>query len=176
MRPTAGTTGGARSLFALAAPGRPPREVTVAEAGANGRARRDGAGAETTRADRATREAQVKALFNPLIFGLYAFGTLIGGLYSVPPIQLKRFPLAAGRMARAPWEPREGETEALRAVVRATAPRLGGPIGRAAPAPALRGTEAILFCRSKSAGLRAALRDRFIFGVDCIIINIQHHI
>jgi len=40
--------------------------------------------------------ALVKALFNPLIFGLYAFGTLIGGLYSVPPIQLKRFPLAAG--------------------------------------------------------------------------------
>ena len=40
--------------------------------------------------------AVVKATFNPLIFGLYAFGTLIGALYSVPPIQLKRFPLAAG--------------------------------------------------------------------------------
>jgi homogentisate solanesyltransferase len=40
--------------------------------------------------------AIVKAFFNPLIFGLYAFGTTIGGLYSVPPFQLKRFPLAAG--------------------------------------------------------------------------------
>ena len=38
----------------------------------------------------------VKAVFNPLIFGLYAFGTTIGALYSVPPFQLKRFPLAAG--------------------------------------------------------------------------------
>merc|ERR1712070_532315 len=40
--------------------------------------------------------AIVKSLFNPLIFGLYAFGTLIGAMYSVPPFQLKRFPLAAG--------------------------------------------------------------------------------
>jgi len=40
--------------------------------------------------------AIVKAAFNPLIFGLYAFGTMIGALYSVPPFQLKRFPLAAG--------------------------------------------------------------------------------
>lgn len=38
----------------------------------------------------------VKAVFSPLIFGLFAFGTAIGGLYSVPPFQLKRFPLAAG--------------------------------------------------------------------------------
>merc|ERR1719453_1330345 len=38
----------------------------------------------------------VKAAFSPLIFALFAFGTAIGGLYSVPPIQLKRFPLAAG--------------------------------------------------------------------------------
>ena len=34
--------------------------------------------------------------FSPLIFALFAFGTTIGGLYSVPPFQLKRFPLAAG--------------------------------------------------------------------------------
>ena len=40
--------------------------------------------------------AIVKATFSPLIFWLFAFGTTIGGLYSVPPIQLKRFPLAAG--------------------------------------------------------------------------------
>jgi len=40
--------------------------------------------------------AIVKACFSPLIFGLYLFGTTIGGLYSVPPFQLKRFPLAAG--------------------------------------------------------------------------------
>merc|ERR1712113_84237 len=38
----------------------------------------------------------VKGLFSPLIFKLYSFGLLIGGLYSVPPFQLKRFPLAAG--------------------------------------------------------------------------------
>jgi len=40
--------------------------------------------------------AIVKAKFDNLIFSLYAFGTTIGGLYSVPPFQLKRFPLAAG--------------------------------------------------------------------------------
>lgn len=40
--------------------------------------------------------AIVRATFDNLIFSLYAFGTLIGGLYSVPPFQLKRFPLAAG--------------------------------------------------------------------------------
>lgn len=38
----------------------------------------------------------VKAAFSPLIFYLFCFGTTIGGLYSVPPFQLKRFPLAAG--------------------------------------------------------------------------------
>jgi len=38
----------------------------------------------------------VKAIFSPLIFYLYLFGTVVGGLYSVPPFQLKRFPLAAG--------------------------------------------------------------------------------
>ena len=38
----------------------------------------------------------VKAIFSPLIFYLFLFGTTIGGLYSVPPFQLKRFPLAAG--------------------------------------------------------------------------------
>jgi len=40
--------------------------------------------------------AIVKAVFSPLIFWLFAFGTTVGGLYSVPPFQLKRFPLAAG--------------------------------------------------------------------------------
>lgn len=40
--------------------------------------------------------AIVKAAFSPLIFALFAFGTTVGGLYSVPPFQLKRFPLAAG--------------------------------------------------------------------------------
>ena len=41
--------------------------------------------------------AIVKALFSDLIFKLYAFGLTIGGpLYSVPPLQLKRFPLLAG--------------------------------------------------------------------------------
>jgi homogentisate solanesyltransferase len=40
--------------------------------------------------------AIVRATFNSLIFGLYSFGTAIGALYSVPPFQLKRFPLAAG--------------------------------------------------------------------------------
>ena len=43
-----------------------------------------------------TALAIVKAMFSPLIFALFAFGTTIGGLYSVPPFQLKRFPLAAG--------------------------------------------------------------------------------
>merc|ERR1712070_59315 len=40
--------------------------------------------------------ALVRYTFSPLIFRLYAFGLAIGGLYSVPPFQLKRFPLAAG--------------------------------------------------------------------------------
>jgi len=34
--------------------------------------------------------AIVKTFFSTLIFRLYLFGTVIGGLYSVPPIQLKR--------------------------------------------------------------------------------------
>lgn len=40
--------------------------------------------------------ATVYASFSPLIFGLYALGLSIGGLYSLPPVQLKRFPMAAG--------------------------------------------------------------------------------
>jgi len=38
----------------------------------------------------------VHSAFSPLIFGLYALGLGVGGAYSVPPIQLKRFPVAAG--------------------------------------------------------------------------------
>lgn len=38
----------------------------------------------------------VHSAFSPLIFGLYALGLSIGGLYSLPPVQLKRFPIAAG--------------------------------------------------------------------------------
>ncbi|CAM9186304.1 unnamed protein product, partial [Phaeothamnion confervicola] len=38
----------------------------------------------------------VHANFSPLIFALYAFGLVIGTLYSVPPFQTKRFPLVAG--------------------------------------------------------------------------------
>lgn len=38
----------------------------------------------------------VHRTFSPLIFGLYALGLAVGGLYSVPPVQLKRFPIAAG--------------------------------------------------------------------------------
>lgn len=38
----------------------------------------------------------VRQCFSPLIFMLYATGLAVGGLYSVPPIQLKRFPIAAG--------------------------------------------------------------------------------
>lgn len=34
--------------------------------------------------------------FSPLIFRLYSFGLLIGGLYSVPPFSFKRFPVLAG--------------------------------------------------------------------------------
>ena len=44
----------------------------------------------------ATALGIVYAAFSPLIFYLFAFGTTVGGLYSVPPVQLKRFPLAAG--------------------------------------------------------------------------------
>lgn len=38
----------------------------------------------------------VSSTFSPLITKLYAFGLFIGGIYSVPPLRLKRFPLAAG--------------------------------------------------------------------------------
>lgn len=37
----------------------------------------------------------VRRFFSPLIFGLYLFGMVIGGLYSVPPFRLKRFPVLA---------------------------------------------------------------------------------
>ena len=40
--------------------------------------------------------AVVRATFSPLIQVLFAFGTAVGALYSVPPFQLKRFPVAAG--------------------------------------------------------------------------------
>eukprot|EP00180_Rhodochaete_pulchella_P002191 Plantae.Rhodophyta-Rhodochaete_pulchella.ctg32930.p1 GENE.Plantae.Rhodophyta-Rhodochaete_pulchella.ctg32930~~Plantae.Rhodophyta-Rhodochaete_pulchella.ctg32930.p1 ORF type:complete len:472 (-),score=41.42 Plantae.Rhodophyta-Rhodochaete_pulchella.ctg32930:57-1472(-) len=39
--------------------------------------------------------AIVRRYFSPLIFQLYAFGLVVGALYSVPPIRLRRFPLAA---------------------------------------------------------------------------------
>lgn len=38
----------------------------------------------------------VHALFPPLLFQLYAFGMLLGGIYSVPPIRTKRNPILAG--------------------------------------------------------------------------------
>lgn len=34
--------------------------------------------------------------FGSFILGLYMFGLVIGGLYSVPPFQFKRFPVMAG--------------------------------------------------------------------------------
>ena len=34
----------------------------------------------------------VKAVFTPLIFWLYLFGTTVGGLYSVPPFQASLAP------------------------------------------------------------------------------------
>jgi len=41
--------------------------------------------------------ALVKTSFSTLIFRLYVLGATVGGpLYSIPPVQLKRFPLAAG--------------------------------------------------------------------------------
>ena len=36
----------------------------------------------------------VKAVFTPLIFWLYLFGTTVGGLYSVPPFQASLAPPA----------------------------------------------------------------------------------
>mmetsp|Transcript_24938 Transcript_24938/g.35814 ORF Transcript_24938/g.35814 Transcript_24938/m.35814 type:complete len:377 (+) Transcript_24938:52-1182(+) len=38
----------------------------------------------------------VKSTFSPAIFALYMTGVLLGTLYSVPPVQLKRIPIAAG--------------------------------------------------------------------------------
>ncbi|KAG5181455.1 tocopherol polyprenyltransferase-like protein [Tribonema minus] len=38
----------------------------------------------------------VSQLFSPVIMGLYCFGLVIGGLYSVPPFQTKRNPFLAG--------------------------------------------------------------------------------
>jgi homogentisate solanesyltransferase len=38
----------------------------------------------------------VKTQFSPLIFSLYMLGVVFGTAYSVPPVQLKRFPLLAG--------------------------------------------------------------------------------
>eukprot|EP00904_Undaria_pinnatifida_P006660 jgi/Undpi1/3123/HiC_scaffold_15.g06497.m1 len=44
----------------------------------------------------ATGPTIVYNTFSPLIFRLYSFGLLIGGLYSVPPFTFKRFPVMAG--------------------------------------------------------------------------------
>lgn len=38
----------------------------------------------------------VKTTFSPEIFSLYMIGVTLGTLYSVPPVQLKRFPMLAG--------------------------------------------------------------------------------
>eukprot|EP00968_Pinguiococcus_pyrenoidosus_P009807 scaffold764_cov248-Pinguiococcus_pyrenoidosus.AAC.6 len=40
--------------------------------------------------------AIVKTTFSPLIFSLYSLGLGLGAIYSIPPLTLKRFPLAAG--------------------------------------------------------------------------------
>ena len=40
--------------------------------------------------------AIVKTQFSPLIFKLYVLGATLGSIYSVPPLQFKRFPLLAG--------------------------------------------------------------------------------
>jgi homogentisate solanesyltransferase len=37
----------------------------------------------------------VKYFFSPLIFQLYVTGGILGTIYSVPPLQLKRYPLCA---------------------------------------------------------------------------------
>ena len=61
--------------------------------------------------------AVVKAVFSPLIFWLYLFGTTVGGLYSVPPFQASRAtlrppfpppPLPCAASAPAPWPRRRG--------------------------------------------------------------------
>jgi homogentisate solanesyltransferase len=38
----------------------------------------------------------VRKFFPPLLFKLYAFGILLGGIYSVPPIRTKQNPILAG--------------------------------------------------------------------------------
>lgn len=38
----------------------------------------------------------VKTQFSPVIFNLYMVGVVLGSIYSVPPFQLKRYPLFAG--------------------------------------------------------------------------------
>ncbi|CAM9608277.1 unnamed protein product, partial [Discosporangium mesarthrocarpum] len=38
----------------------------------------------------------VRRFFSPLIFRLYCLGLVVGGMYSVPPVQLKRSPVLAG--------------------------------------------------------------------------------
>lgn len=38
----------------------------------------------------------VKTMFSPQIFNLYILGVVLGTIYSVPPVQLKRFPIFAG--------------------------------------------------------------------------------
>jgi len=40
--------------------------------------------------------AIVKTQFSPQIFALYMIGLILGSAYSVPPLQLKRFPVFAG--------------------------------------------------------------------------------
>jgi homogentisate solanesyltransferase len=40
--------------------------------------------------------AIVKTQFSPQIFALYMIGLILGTTYSVPPLQLKRFPVFAG--------------------------------------------------------------------------------
>ena len=50
----------------------------------------------------------VKAVFTPLIFWLYLFGTTVGGLYSVPPFQASLAPRARAPSlphARCPMHP-----------------------------------------------------------------------
>ena len=44
----------------------------------------------------ATGVTIVKSQFSELIFGLYMVGAFLGTIYSVPPLQFKRFPLFAG--------------------------------------------------------------------------------
>ena len=52
-------------------------------------------GAHTVACAGAAGLAVVKAVFSPLIFWLYLFGTTVGGLYSVPPFQASLAPVPA---------------------------------------------------------------------------------